>query len=72
VRIDLCGDVNNDDTINSLDWRQIRKRILDPNFQLDEWAADVNNDDTINSLDWRQIRKRILDPEFNLNCRCGA
>ncbi|MCK4731887.1 MAG: hypothetical protein KAT65_05445, partial [Methanophagales archaeon] len=65
-----CGDVDNNGDINAYDVRKIRRRVLDPNFSLNEWAADVVGYGTINAYDVRKIRRRVLDPGFNLNCQC--
>jgi len=66
VRIGLCGDVNNDRSINVQDAIQVYYKVPG----LNNWAADVTadvGDKTINVQDAIRIYYKS-----NLNCWCGA
>ena len=63
----MCGDVNDDGTVNVLDVLGVYRRALDPNYPLTvPWAADVNGDGTINVLDVLGVYRRALDPNYQL------
>ena len=66
----MCGDVDNNEDINPYDVRKVRRRVLDKNFLLNEWAADVDNNRDINPYDVRKVRRRVLDAGFSLDCWC--
>ena len=43
----LSADLNNDDTVNSLDWS-----IMNNAWNTNDATADINNDGIVNTIDW--------------------
>jgi hypothetical protein len=71
VSIGLCGDVNGDGIITSLDYVTVRAyKLGKPGWTLESiWAADVNGDGDITSLDYVTIRAyKLGKPGWELNC----
>jgi len=48
----LAGDLNNDKTINSLDWS-----IMSPKWNANDAVSDINKDSTVNSIDFSFMNK---------------
>ncbi|MFZ5985686.1 MAG: dockerin type I domain-containing protein [Bacillota bacterium] len=60
----LIGDVNGDDSVNSIDFTIVRRLILDIINDLpvddDLWAGDVDGDGNIDNIDYDLIKRHIL------------
>lgn len=60
----IIGDVNGDNSVNSVDYAHMRMFLLGiiDDFPVadDLWAADVNGDDKINSIDFGFMRSYLL------------
>ncbi len=71
VRIGLCGDVNNDESVDLGDVLDTFDHFMYSIPLPNEWAADVNKDDNIDLGDALDIFDHFMYGK-DLNCRCGA
>ena len=55
-----AGDLNGDDSINSIDYTLMRRYLLSLNPDISLEAADLNGDNSINSIDYTLIRRYLL------------
>ena len=71
VRINLCGDVDNDDDVDIFDVFAVYNRYQYGTPLIDEWAADADGDDDIDIFDVFAVYNRY-QYGVSLNCRCEA
>ena len=71
VRINICGDVDNDDDVGMFDVFAVFNRYLLGDPLVDEWAGDVDDDGDIGMFDVFAVFNQYLSGT-SLNCRCGA
>ncbi len=55
----IPGDINGDNTVNSLDLLRLKKYVAGMNIEIDTSTADVNSDGKVNSLDLLRLQKYI-------------
>jgi len=61
------GDLNNDGSVNSIDFGFFRKFLLGKGQLEDESAGDLNGDNGVNSIDFGLLRKHILGFDIGLD-----
>jgi len=74
VRIGMCGDVDGNGKVDSMDYVTLRAYVVGaPGWTItSEWAADVDCNTKIDSMDYVTLRAYIVGaPGWGLNCCCG-
>ncbi len=54
------GDVNNDGTINAIDYALLKKYLIDQSISINTSNADMNFDRVIDALDLAALKKFLL------------
>lgn len=55
----MPGDVNDDKSVDDLDYIQLKNYLLNPDNSINEKNADINQDGGIDALDLAQLKKSI-------------
>jgi hypothetical protein len=74
VSIGLCGDVDGNGNVDSMDYVTLRAYVVGaPGWAIEsEWAADVDSNDNVDSMDYVTLRAYIVGAlGWELSCYCG-